>query len=77
MACGLYKYKTEIATHYVGRTGKEYPKDEYCNHGKGGTYQGFKDLPKDEYPYTIKYLTKPKFKCCELCRCESIAEETN
>jgi hypothetical protein len=70
MACGLYKYKTEIATHYVGCTGNEYPKEEYTNHGHGGVYRGFKDLPKDEYPYTIKYLVKPRFKCCELCKCE-------
>lgn len=52
----------QIATHYVGKTGKEYPKHEYSPHGKGGVYRGFKDLPKDDYPYTIKYRVEPLFK---------------
>jgi hypothetical protein len=55
MECNLYKHKKETATHWVGCTGNEYSKEEYINHGKGGVYRGFKDLPKDEYPYTIKY----------------------
>ena len=69
MECGLYKYKKETATHWVGCTGIEYPKEEYINHGEGGIKRGFKDLPKDEYPYTVKYKVELKFKCCELCSC--------
>jgi hypothetical protein len=50
------------------KTGNEFPYDEYCNHGNGTIKSGFvdigngrewrsfKDLPKDEYPYTIIYL---------------------
>lgn len=49
--------KKEVATHYVSKLGNEYPKDEYANHGQGGVYRGYKDLPLDEYPYTIKYQT--------------------
>lgn len=36
-------------------TGKEYDFTMYTNHGKGGIYRGFLDLPSNEYPYTIKY----------------------
>ncbi len=43
-------------THWVSlKTGNKYPYKEYCNHGKGGIYRGYKDLPKDEYPYTLTY----------------------
>ena len=70
MECKLYKYKKVTPTHWVGVTGNEYPKDEYLNHGWGGIYRGFKDLPKDEYPYTIKYKVELVYKCCELCSCE-------
>lgn len=35
------------------KTGKEYPYDEYSNHGQGGIYRGFLDLPIDEYPYLV------------------------
>jgi hypothetical protein len=70
MECSLYKYNKETATHYIGCTGNEYPKDEYCNHGKGGIYRGFKDLPEDEYPYTIKYKVELLFECCKLCSCD-------
>ncbi len=38
------------------KTGNEYPYPEYINHGKGGTYKGFKDLPQDEYPYSLVYI---------------------
>lgn len=67
--CCLHKHKKEIATHYVGKTGNKYSKQEYLNHGKGGVYKGFKDLPENEYPYTIKYSTEYLFKCCKLCLC--------
>lgn len=53
--CGFDKDITEIATHYTGKTGKEYPIDEYQNWGTGETYLNKKDLPLDEYPYSIKY----------------------
>ena len=29
--------------------------NKYNNHGYGGIKRGKEDLPKDEYPYTIKY----------------------
>ncbi len=32
-----------------------FPFYEYANHGKGRLYSGYKDLPKDGYPYTIIY----------------------
>ena len=70
MACGLYKYRKEIATHYIGRTGNEYSKEEYANWGSGKAERGKKDLPLDEYPYEIKYKTEPFFVCCKLCLCE-------
>lgn len=38
------------------KTGKEYSYKDYCNHGKGGEYKGWLDLPKDEYPYTIIFV---------------------
>jgi hypothetical protein len=70
MTCGLFKFKNEIATHYVGKSGNEYPINEYANLGSGKTEKGIKDLPLDEYPYTIKYETELKYKCCQLCSCE-------
>ena len=36
-------------------TGNEYDYNEYSNHGQGGNYKGYRDLPKDEYPYTVIY----------------------
>lgn len=42
--------------YYVSQlTGNKYLYSEYCNHGKGKEYRGFKDLPHDEYPYIIEY----------------------
>lgn len=70
MKCGLYKHQREISTHWVGCTGEEYSVVEYTNHGWGGIKKGFKDLPKNEYPYTIKYKIELVFKCCELCSCD-------
>lgn len=35
------------------KTGREYSALEYCNHGRDVEYYGLKDLPGDEYPYTI------------------------
>lgn len=37
------------------KTGNAFPYYEYSNHGYGGIKDGRKDLPKDEYPYTIVY----------------------
>lgn len=34
-------------------TGREYPASQYINHGHGGEYRGFKDLPADEYPFQV------------------------
>jgi len=42
--------------NWIGKSGKKYPYNEYNNHGYGGIKQGFKDLPKDDYPYTLEYL---------------------
>jgi hypothetical protein len=69
MACGLAKYKKETCTHYVGRTGNEYPIDEYLNWGRGEKEKDKKDLPLDEYPYSFKYKVEFVYKCCELCSC--------
>jgi hypothetical protein len=77
--CNLKKYKKEIPTHYVGISGKEYPIEDYNNHGWGGIKTinilnvglvSKKDLPHDEYPYSIKHKTEYMFKCCEVCNCE-------
>ena len=47
MECRLRQYLKEKATHWVGVDGKEYPKDDYTNHGYGGYVRGFKDLPPE------------------------------
>ena len=70
MKCGLHKHVKKEATHYVGKDGGLYDIKKYINHGHGGVYRGMKDLPKDEYPYTMKYETKQAFLCCELCNCD-------
>ncbi len=69
MPCTLYKYVKVTATHWVGKTGNEYPKDDFIN--LGTKPMGLKkDLPLDEYPYTVKYKTEQMFRCCDLCNCE-------
>lgn len=41
---------------YVSKiTGKKYDYYTYTNHGKGGIYKRYLDLPLDEYPYSIEY----------------------
>ena len=70
MACVFSKYIIETKTHYVGKTGNEYPYDEYMNWGTGEENRGYKDHPLDEYPYTIKYKKEYKWKCCRECNCE-------
>lgn len=47
--------KTKSKTYKSDISGKEYPYNEYSNHGYGGTKIGFKDLPYDEYPYSVIY----------------------
>tara|TARA_R110000868_G_scaffold76573_5_gene220155 strand:- start:2223 stop:2900 length:678 start_codon:yes stop_codon:yes gene_type:complete len=44
----------ENEAYYVSDvTGTKYPKDNYHNHGWGGLKYGKKDLPHDEYPYSV------------------------
>ena len=71
MTCSLYKFTKETPTHYIGSTGKEYPINDYMNWGNGETKQAKKDLPMDEYPYTYKYKTELKWKCCQICSCKN------
>lgn len=49
------------ATHYIGKDGTEYLYNEYRNWGSGLTEHGKMDLPKNNYPYTFKYI-------CKLCK---------
>lgn len=53
------------STHYKSlKTGNLFSKEEYVNHGFGEDiiWRDKKDLPKDEYPYTIhSEITKPKW----------------
>lgn len=67
--CNLSNDKIEIATHWVGKTGNEYPINEYMNWGGGKIEKGKKDLPMDEYPYKIKYKTDYRWLFCRLCKC--------
>lgn len=36
-------------------TGNLYDYEKYKNHGGGDNYNGYLDLPKNEYPYSIVY----------------------
>ena len=56
----------EIPTHWVGCTGNEYPIEDYINHGHGGYKHGFKDLPINEYPYSIKYRIERLYYWCDI-----------
>ena len=40
------------------KTGNEFSRDEYLNHGYGGIRKGLIDLPTDEYPYGLIYKSK-------------------
>ena len=75
MNCSFKKYKKETSTHYVGKTGNEYPIDEYNNWGTGVERFGMKDLPLDEYPYTHKYKVEYKWKMCRECSCKDKNED--
>lgn len=68
--CTFAKYKVETCTHYIGVSGTLYDKEEYANHGFGGIYKGFKDLPKDDYPYTKKYDYDYEWEMCKVCDCK-------
>ncbi len=50
--------------------GKEYPFEDYKNHGREEFVRGFKDLPKEGYPYTVKYETDLVWACCKICDCK-------
>lgn len=63
--CNLCKLKKETLTHYIGVSGKEYPKNEYVNSGSGDVKSGKKDLPKNDYPYSFKYIVEPMFEFCK------------
>lgn len=44
-----------IPKYYIGKSGKKYEYKTHCNFGSGD--RGLiKDLPKEDYPYTIKYI---------------------
>lgn len=59
MAKSLFYEPPFKATHYKSlKTGNLYPKEDYANHGWGVPKHGFKDLPADEYPYTLVYQPK-------------------
>ena len=66
-------YKTKMIGYRSKITGNFYSSDEYTNHGYGGIkvvetklgLKEYKDLPQDEYPYSVEYedleLSKPKW----------------
>lgn len=70
MSCTFLKYKIETRTHYVSKSGEEYPIGEYMNWGRGVEERGYKDLPLDGYPYSYKYKVEYKWKICRECNCE-------
>ena len=63
------KYKKETRTHYIGKTGNEYPIEEYNNWGMGVEKRGKRDLPKDEYLYTHKFKAEFVWRICRECNC--------
>lgn len=76
MDCILFRYKTETPLYWVSlKTKNKYPYEKYTNHGHGGEYKGYLDLPKSEYPYTVEYKIKQRFRCCEICNCKKKNEE--
>lgn len=70
MECPFKKYTKEIPSHYVSKGGIEYPYGEYQNWGDGKTNHNRKDLPKNGYPYTIKYEITYSWRICRECNCE-------
>lgn len=51
----MITYKTKPKFWVSLITGNKFPYKEYANHGKVIEYRGFKDLPENEYPFTIEY----------------------
>jgi hypothetical protein len=47
--------KKNTPTHWVGKSGKLYEYDKWQNWGRGIKEKGRDDLPKEDYPYTLKY----------------------
>lgn len=51
--------KKDKPTYWVSLVdGSKYDYIKYANHGKGGTYRGYIDLPKELYPYTLECSKK-------------------
>ena len=51
----MIAYKTKPKFWVSLTSGSKYPYYEFHNHGWGNAKEGKRDLPKDEYPYTIEY----------------------
>ena len=51
----MISYKTKPKYWVSIKTGNKYSYLEYTNHGKIIEYRGYKDLPEEEYPFTIEY----------------------
>ncbi len=47
--------ETQRCTYWVSNKGERFDYKTYTNHGLGGVYRGFHDLPKDGYPYTFEF----------------------
>lgn len=48
--------RLELPSFYVSKvTEKKYSFEEYSPHGFGSFKKGYKDLPTDEYPFTVEY----------------------
>jgi hypothetical protein len=66
--CSLRKFTIKTPKYYVGKNGEKYLYDRFANvsenkHGKIA-------LPLDNYPYSIEYSEKLKWKCCKICDCK-------
>ena len=51
----MISYKTKPKYWLSLTTGNKFSYYDHANHGWGGEKHGRKDLPKDEYPFTIEY----------------------
>lgn len=51
--------KTDKIINYIGKSGKKYTYDKYKNFGSGDRGK-IKDLPLDDYPYTLEYFKSEK-----------------
>lgn len=68
--CNLFKHKKIYWTHWIGKSGKMYDKNEYGHFGDGKERNGVKDLPIDDYPYKGNRIEEPLFGCCKYCNCQ-------